>query len=99
MKQFTIFNSDDGIIVIQVDGKTPAYCNSVFYYKDDNGIYHLVDKESGLAICNSRKLKDLEKTFHERELAYETYKRTDAYKIKVERFEKLKLVFNAKGGK
>lgn len=99
MKQFTIFNSDDGIIVKEVDGKTPAYCNSVFYYKDDNGIYHLVDKESGLSICQSRKLKDLQTRFNERELAYETYKRTDAYKIKVERFEKLKLVNNYKGVK
>ena len=99
MKQFTIFNSDDGIIVIQVDGKTPAYCNSVFYYKSENGLYHLVDKESGLSICVSKKLKDLEKKYHERELQYEMCKRTDAYKIKVERFEKLKLVFNAKGGK
>ena len=97
MKQFTIFNSDDGIIVIQVDGKTPAYCNSVFYYKDENGIYHLVDKESGLSICASRKLKDLQCKYHERELAYETYKRTDAYKIKVERFKKLILAFNYKG--
>ena len=57
MKQFAVYNSDDGIIVIQVDGKTPAYCNSVFYYKDDNEIYHLVDKESGLSICVSRSKK------------------------------------------
>ena len=99
MKQFTIFNSDDGIIVIQVDGKTPAYCNSVFYYKDENGIYHLVDKETGLSICASKKLKDLEKKYHERESWYKGYTKTDAYNIKKERFEKLKLVFNAKGVK
>ena len=99
MKYFTIFNSDNGIIIIEVDGKTPTYCNSVFYYKDENGIYHLVDKETGLSICKSRKLKDLQPLYHERELAYETYKRTDAYKIKVERFEKLKVAFNYKGVK
>ena len=99
MKQFRLLNSDDGMIVDEVDGKTPAYCHSAFYYKNEIGVFHLVDKETGLSICQSRRLKDLESKYHERELAYETYKRTDAYKIKVERFSKLKLVYNAKGVK
>ena len=98
MMHFRLLNSDDGMIVDQVDGTTPSWCQSAFIYKDENNVFHLVDKESGLAICRSRKRKDLQNIYAERELSYETYKRTDAYKIKVERFEKLKLVSNYSKG-
>ena len=99
MKYYTLINSDDGFIVDEVDGWSCKFCNSAFTYKDDNGVYHLVDKESGLSICNSKKLKYLEESFNERKSKYDEFRKTDAYKIKVERFEKLKLSYNYKGVK
>ena len=100
MKYYTLINSDDGFIVEEVDGKSCKFCNSAFTYKDDNGVYHLVDKESGLSICRCKRLKDLEDHFNKYyKRRYDEFKKTDAYKIKVERFEKLKLSYNYKGVK
>ena len=98
MKYLRLLNSDDGFVVDEVDGTTPSWCQSAFIYKDEYNVFHLVDKESGLSICRSRKRKLLQNMYAERELAYETYKHTDAYKIKVERFEKMKLVSNYSKG-
>ena len=39
----------------------------------------------------------LEQLYKNRKRQYEQYKKTDAYKIKCERFDKLKLIHNAKG--
>ena len=99
MKQFRLLNSEDGIIADEVDGRTCKYCSSAFIYKDEQNIYHLVDKETGLAICHAKKLIDLELNFMGRKKAYEEYKKSDTYKIKAERFDKLKLAFNYKGVK
>lgn len=98
MKHLRLLNSDDGFIVDEVDGTTPQWCQSAFIYKDERDVYHLVDKETGLSIVRSRKRKDLQNIYAERELSYETYKRTDAYKIKVGRFEKMKLISNYSKG-
>ena len=91
MKHYRLLNSDDGMIVEQVDGKNCTYCNSAFIYKDDK-VYHLIDIDSGQSICKSYKLKRLEELYKERKKQYEDFKKTDTYKIKVERFEKMKLV-------
>lgn len=99
MKYYTLINSDDGYIVEEINGRSCSYCNSAFIYKDDNGVYHLVDKESGLSICRNRKMKNLEESFNEIKSSYYDYKKTDAYKIKVKRFEKMKLSYNYKGVK
>lgn len=98
MKQFTIINSDDGIIVEEVESRQCKYCNSAFIYKDVNGLWHLVDKNSGLSICYARTLKHLESKFIERKQRYEEFMNTDAYKIKVERFDKLILVYTYSKG-
>ena len=98
MKQFTLINSDDGIIMEEVESRQCKYCNSAFIYKDVNGMWHLVDKNTGLSICNAKTLKYLEFKFIERKQRYEEFMNTDAYKIKVERFEKLKLVYNYSKG-
>ena len=98
MKQFRLLNSEDGIIVDEVDARQCKYCSTAFIYKNTNGLWYLVDKATGQAICYAKTLNYLELRFSERKPAYEEYLHTDAYKIKVERFEKLKLVYNYSKG-
>ena len=59
MKHYRLLNSDDGMIVEEVDGRSCSYCTSAFIYKDDK-IYHLIDKASGQTICKSFRLNYLE---------------------------------------
>ena len=98
MKQFRLLNSDDGIIVDEVDARQCKYCSSAFIYKNENRLWCLVDKDTGMSICYAKTLNYLELRFSARKPAYEEYKSTDAYKIKVERFEKLKLVYKYSKG-
>ena len=93
MKRFRLLNSDDGMIVDEVDTRSCKYCTSAFICKDDS-VYHLIDADTGLAICHSKKLSELELLFISRRKKYEDFKKTDAYKIKVERFTKLIAVYN-----
>ena len=99
MKEYALYNSDDGFIVEEVDARSCKYCSSAFIYKDKNNTYHLVDKETGLSIAHSKLLKDLEYAYICKKKQYNSFRKTDAYKIKVERFEKLKLSCNYKGVK
>ena len=98
MKECVLLNSDDGFIVAEVDARSCKYCTSAFTYKDNDGWYHLVDKQTGLSICKTRVLKRLEEVFNDRKSKYEELQKTDAYKIKIERFEKMKLVNNYQKG-
>lgn len=98
MKELILLNSDDGMVIAEVDAKSCKFLNSAFIYKTDAGYYCLVDRATGLAILRSKKLKDLESRFNELKDKYETFIKTDRYKIQVERFEKLKLVNNYKKG-
>lgn len=93
MKEYALYNSDDGMIVIEVDARQCTFCKTAFIYKSDN-LYHLVDKDTGMAIAHSKLLKDLEYAYICKKKQYDSFRTTDAYKIKVERFEKLKLVAN-----
>ena len=97
MKHYRLLNSEDGMIVEEVDGRNCTYCDSAFIYKDDK-VYHLIDIDSGQSICKSYKLKRLEELYNERKKRYEEFKKSDTYKIKVENFEKLKLVSNYSKG-
>lgn len=97
MKRFRLLNSDDGMIVDEVESRQCKFCSSAFTYKDENGYYHLIDEESGLSIVKAKQLIMLEQLYKNRKRQYEQYKKTDAYKIKCERFDKLKLIHNAKG--
>lgn len=97
MKKFRLLNSDDGMIVDEVESRNCNYCRSAFIYKDEKLIYRLIDENTGLAIASARTLKALEEAYKSRKETYDYYRTTDAYKIKVERFEKLKLVHNYKG--
>ena len=96
MMFYRLLNSDDGFIVEEVDGKQCKYCGSAFIYKD-NGLYHLIDIDSGMSVVRSRTLKNLEEFFKQNRKRYDAFRKTDAYKIKVERFAKMKLVHNYKG--
>lgn len=99
MKYYILINSDDGFIVEEVDGKSCKFDNSLFIYKYEHH-YCLVDKATGLIICRYQRLNGLENYYNLRyKERYEIYKKTDAYKIKVERFEKMKLSYNYKGVK
>ena len=98
MKELILLNSDDGMVIAEVDAKSCKFLNSAFIYKTDAGYYCLVDRATGLVIVRSKKLKDLELLFINRRKQYESYIKTDRYKIQVERFEKLKLVNNYKKG-
>ena len=97
MKHYRLLNSEDGMIVEEVDGKDCKYCTSAYIYKDEK-VYHLIDIDSGQSICKSYKLKRLEELYNERKKRYEEFKKSDTYKIKVENFEKLKLVSNYSKG-
>lgn len=99
MMKYRLLNSDDGMIVDEVESRNCNYCRSAFIYKDDNLIYRLVDENTGLEITSARTLKALEESYNSRKETYKYYRTTDAYKIKVERFEKLKLIHNYKGVK
>lgn len=98
MKEYVLWNSDNGFIVKEVNGRSCSFCKNTFTYKDDNNVYHLVDRASGLSICQSKLLKYLEDAYESRKQAYEEYIKSDAYQIKVQRFEKLKLVDNYSKG-
>ena len=92
MKEYILLNSADGMIVSEVDAKSCKFLPSAFIHK--NGYYCLTDRATGLSIVRCKKMKDLESRFNQIREYYESYAKTDAYKIKVERFEKLKLVYN-----
>lgn len=94
MKYLAVYNSDDGFIVAEVDGKKATFCKNAFIYKDENNLYHLVDIDSGLSIVKSFREKHLIDLYKLKKKKYEVYIKSDAYKIKCERFEKLKLVTN-----
>ena len=98
MKEYVLWNSDNGFIVKEVNGRSCSFCKNSFTYKDDNNVYHLVDRASGLSICQSKLLKYLEDAYNDRKERVEEYMKTDAYQIKVQRFEKLKLVDNYSKG-
>ena len=93
MKELVLFNSDDGFIVEEVDATQPKFCTSAFIYKRDN-VYFLVDRNTGLAIARSNRKKYLEEIYNDRKEKYDSIRKTDAYNIKVERFEKMKVVNN-----
>lgn len=98
MKYYRLLNSDDGMIVDEVDGTTPDWCKTAFIYKDEYG-YVLIDKDSGLSICRTFKRKNLETEYIEfKKEKYDEFRKTDTYKIKVERFEKLKVAYHMKRG-
>ena len=99
MKYYRLLNSSDGMIVEEVDGKDCKYCHTAFIYTDNESKlkYNLIDIDTGLLITRSPQLKTLEQKFNALKPVYEENRKTDAYKIKVERFEKLKLAYNYKG--
>lgn len=99
MKEFVLINSDNGFIVEEVDARSCKYCSTAFIYKDEDNIYYLVDKETGLAITRCKQLKGLENMFWLKKKQYDSFRITDSYKIKVERFEKMKVTHNMKGKK
>lgn len=92
MKELIILNSDDGFIVEEVDGRSCKFCSTAFTFKDKNGYYRLVDRDSGLTILKCKQLKNVEESYKRVKSKYESMKKTDTYKIKVERFEKMKLI-------
>lgn len=96
MKKYVLYNSDDGFIVQQVDGRNCKYCIGAFIYKRDD-IFYLIDEKTGLSITCAKHLKDLEENFNYKKETYETVKKSDTYNIKSERFEKLKVAYHMKG--
>lgn len=92
MKELIILNSDDGFIVEEVDGRSCKFCSSAFTYKDEHGFYRLVDRDSGMMILKCKQLKNVESSYKRLKRTYDSYRKTDTYKIKVERFEKMKLI-------
>ena len=94
MKEFALINSDDGFIVEEVDGTSCKFCSTAFTFKDKNGYYRLVDRDSGMMILKCKLLKNVESSYKRLKRTYDSYRKTDTYKIKVERFEKMKLVSN-----
>lgn len=99
MKKYVLVNSDNGFIVEEVNGRNCKYCIGTFIYKRDD-VFYLVDEKTGMSITCGKHLQELEDNyFLLRRTTYEKFKTTDAYNIKVERFEKLKVACNMKGVK
>ena len=94
MKYLALYNSDDGFIVAEVDGKKSTICKNAFVYKDESDVYHLVDINTGLSIVKSSTMESLKTSFARKKKEYEKYLKTETYQIKCERFEKMKLVSN-----
>ena len=97
MKYYALINSADGFIVEEVDGKKATFCKDAFIYKRGK-IYHLVDIQTGLSIVRSFRMNYLNELFDLKKQEYEKYRKTDAYRIKVERFEKMKVISNYSKG-
>lgn len=92
MNYYILVNSPDGFIIESVNGKKVNYANAFYYKRTSYGksYYVLVDIQSGLAICSSVALKNLEAMFHEvAEQKYLSFIKTDAYKNKVDKFHAL----------
>lgn len=100
MNYYLMLNSEDGFVLQEVKGKQCVYCPSAFIYKNEESYYKysLVDIDSGFVICRTKKLKDLQDIYNLVKNKYLNYKKTDAYKIKVERLQKLVLMNNYKKG-
>ena len=96
MKKYVIVNSDNGFIVEEVDARICKFCVSAFIYKRDD-VFYVVDENTGLSITCAKHLKNLEENFNYKKEKYKNFRKTDLYKIKSERFEKLKVAFNMKG--
>lgn len=97
MKELILCNSDNGFVVQEVDARRCKYCSDAFIYREN---YHwvLTDRSTGIYICKGITLKQLEDNYHIYENKYLQYRKTDKYKIKVERFERMKLVNNYSKG-
>ena len=99
MKELILCNGDDGFIIEEVNARMCKYASNCFIFKDEEHYrWNLTDRATGLRICSGRTLKQLEENFSDHMEMYESYRKTDKYKIKVERFEKMKLVNNYSKG-
>lgn len=91
MKEYVIVRSTDGDILLkEVKVKNVPYFDRGFVYKNDDGYYSLIDRRTGLAICVSKKLKDLEYEYIRRRSKYLQIIEGATYVNLVNKFEELK---------
>ena len=102
MKELILLNSDDGIIVEEVDAKMCDYDCNCFIRRDASNskhkLWYLVDRNTGLFICYAKTQKQLKEWYLNHEEQIIEIRKTPKYKIKFERFEKAKLVNNYSKG-
>lgn len=99
MKYYRMIRSANETFVDEVEGKICKYCSTAYIYKCENNLYNLVDIDTGLAICCSKRLKDLEENYNRKKERYEEVRKSPKYKIIIERFERHKVAYHMKGGK
>ena len=90
MKYYTRLNTADGHKAVAVEGRKCTYCETAFIYKDERGIYRLVDIDTGLSICSAQKNKDLKPFYDRVKEWYELTKKKHSYQTQVHNFEMLK---------
>lgn len=90
MKYYTRLNTEDGHKAVAVEGRKCPYCETAFIYKDERGIYRLIDIDTGLSICSAQKNKDIEPFFNRVKEWYENTRKKHSYQTQVHNFEMLR---------
>lgn len=102
MKELILLNSDDGFIVQEVDAKMCDYDPKCFIRRDVSNpkhkLWYLVDKDTGVYVCYANTQKQLKEWYLNHKDAIDEYRKSPKYQIRVERFEKAKLVNNYSKG-
>lgn len=102
MKELILLNSDDGFIVQEVESRKCDYDLKCFIYRDDSNPkrkkWFLVDRATGIYVCTAITQKKLKEWYEDHLETITEYRKTPKYQIKVERFEKAKLVNNYSKG-
>lgn len=102
MKGLILLNSDDGFIVQEVDAKMCDYDSKCFIRRDVSNpkhkLWYLVDKDTGQFICYAKTQNQLKEWYLDHKDKVDEIRKSPKYKIKIERFEKAKLVSNYSKG-
>ena len=84
-------NGEYGYVVKRVRGEEYPLDNNLFIYTQ-RGVYHLVDKETGLELNHFHYYQDLEEWYASNKSKYEMFKLTEQYRQKVKKFKQLQEV-------
>ena len=84
-------NGEYGYVVKRVRGEEYPIDDNLFIYTQ-KGVYHLVDKETGLELNHFHYYQDLEVWYVSNKNKYYMFRESAQYKIKVKKFKQLQEV-------